>query len=139
MSIDHLEFMKTAEQLSTSMAEADLRTAVSRAYYSVLHGVLAALPLDRRPGSSFNGSNHEAIIAEARGYANAMPPLPGRNAAVRVADKMGRLKRKRRAADYQLDCDIDSNYTKQALAEAKAALLDCTDWVSRQKTTKASA
>lgn len=133
MSIRFREFFDVAVRLAESSKEADQRSAISRAYYSTLHGTLAALPEDRRSNQDFSGSSHEAVIAAAKGYGNSVPPLPGRGAAIRIADKLSRLKAKRRKADYRLDDDIDLAYTRQALAEAEAALKDCAEWVAHRE------
>lgn len=132
MSIGYSEFMETAARLSASANEADLRSAVSRAYYSVLHGTVSALPPDRAPKDEYDGSSHAAVIGEARGYGNAIPPLPGRAAAIRVAEKLGRLKAKRKKADYRLNEDIGSPFVNRALADASSALDDITEWTRRQ-------
>jgi len=132
MSIKYSEFMEVATRLSASANEADLRSAVSRAYYSVLHGTILALPPDRAPKDDYNGSSHDAVIGAARGYGNANPPLPGRSAAIRIAEKLPRLKAKRRKADYRLDEDIGSPFVNRVMVDASAALDDIAEWTRRQ-------
>lgn len=132
MSIKHSEFMEVALRLSASANEADLRSAVSRAYYSVLHGTISALPQGREPKVDYNGSSHDAVIGEAKGYGNANPPLPGRSAAIRVADKLARLKAKRRKADYRLAEDISTPFVERVMADASTALDDITEWNRRR-------
>ncbi len=132
MSIKYSEFLDVAARLSASANEADLRSAVSRAYYSVLHGTISALPPGREPKDDYSGSSHDAVIGEARGYGNANPPLPGRSAAIRVADKLSRLKAKRRKADYRLTEDINSQFVDRVMADATTALDDIAEWTRRR-------
>jgi uncharacterized protein (UPF0332 family) len=132
MGIDYTDFFETAKTLASSSSEADMRSAISRAYYSVLHGTLAALPPDRQPDSNFRGGSHDAVIASAKGYGNANPPLPGRQAACLIAEKLGRLKYRRKTADYSLTTDVDQETTKRVIQEAKIALDHCAEWIDRR-------
>lgn len=135
MSISHEAILEVAERLATSSSEADMRSAISRAYYAVFHGTLDALPPDRRPKADFSGSSHEAVIQEAKGYINARVPLPGRSDAIRVCEKLPRLKAKRKLADYELQVDIDPPSVERVMAEARLALSYCREW--KKKRTEA--
>jgi uncharacterized protein (UPF0332 family) len=52
-------FLQTAQNLSGSDYEADMRSAISRAYYAALHTAFSSLPESRKPDlKSHNKSSH---------------------------------------------------------------------------------
>ena len=112
---DWADYFKMADELAKRSDEAALRTALSRAYYYVFH-----LALNRAQSNGFSIREGEASHPQLwRNY--SLSPEPACNKLAQIA---GRLKEKRRKADYEqiyarLDDDIDG------------ALADAQDFASR--------
>jgi hypothetical protein len=99
MPISPLDLLRLARQLGQhTNDEASVRSAVSRAYYAGLHATEQTFPSRQRIG---NESSHAEIIGRATVHSKGSNP--GRSAAAQIALKLGKLRRMRNAADYDID------------------------------------
>ncbi len=127
MSIRGIDFLITAQHLAeTGAAEACLRSAASRAYYSALHGALETLPDEFTPPAASRQArgSHEAILDGLRAWGNSL--CAGREQARLAGRDLARLKRTRVEADYLLDTDFPPQRAQEALAFARQIHLTLT-------------
>jgi uncharacterized protein (UPF0332 family) len=110
--------------------EADVRSAVSRAYYAALHGVADVFT---GSGLSHEKSSHEIIIERAESYGRSLNP--GRTEAQQAARKLKMFKRIRKEADYHLELDFPPVETARAIEMSKAIIEFCSIIKAKQTTT----
>ena len=108
MSIEPKDILATAKRLHDggSTAEADLRSAASRAYYAALHASHLALPTDLTPkaGDLRAKGSHQAVIDAIELWAKAA--RPGRMEARVLVHNLCQLRAIRKKADYNLTGDF---------------------------------
>jgi uncharacterized protein (UPF0332 family) len=92
--MDHLDFLKIAENLKDSKEEAGRRSAVSRSYYAAFHHVRLYL-MEERIHMSNDGTEHEKIPRYLK--------YSGLKNAKDVGKRLDELKDDRREADYKID------------------------------------
>lgn len=96
--MDPAEFISLSVRLSNSQREADLRTAVSRAYYGSFH---LARDLLQDCGIQFSGKDlYKAEVHQKLRYCLGESD---NEEAVLLAKKLGSLRDRRNEADYDLD------------------------------------
>lgn len=104
MSIDHLEFLSSAEKMIPGAAEIDLRNAISRAYYAAYHRALASA--EYCPDNShlvLDCGAHERTISRFLSFDNSSPlAIPAKS----LAYVLRQLKTNRHRADYTLREDV---------------------------------
>jgi uncharacterized protein (UPF0332 family) len=101
------DFVACAERLSQSVGEADLRSAISRAYYGAFHYVRAALS---ECGVQVPKTEQVHVKMEfcLRGCGDPI--------AAHAGQQLERLRARRKAADYDLD---DTRYITASAAQAE--------------------
>lgn len=96
--MDPLDFISLALRLSNSQNEADLRTAVSRAYYGAFH-VARKFLVD----VGLRWSHKESYAAEIHVKVRHCLSQSGSDDAVLASDQLWALRDLRNQADYELD------------------------------------
>lgn len=116
------DFLQTANKLSCSEYEADMRSAISRAYYAALHTAYKALPDDRKPDlKAHDSSTHNKIISAYDGWYKAV--LGAKRTDKRLIKEMlVSIKNHRKKADYELDIVIKKNEVGDSLEQAKKVI-----------------
>ena len=111
------DFLQTANNLSTSKYEADMRSCISRAYYAALHTAFDALPEDRKPNlKSHDSSSHSKIIGAYDGWSK----VPGHHRTDKrlIKEALVSIKKLRKQADYELDEPILRDHVVDSLDHA---------------------
>jgi uncharacterized protein (UPF0332 family) len=108
--MDPADFISLAIRLSNSHNEADLRTAVSRAYYGAFHVVRELLE-----DCGIYLSGKELFKVEAHQKVRFCLGESGNEDAVVVAKKLGSLRDRRNEADYDLKLNTFSHPTNVAI------------------------
>ena len=102
------DFLTLARSLASKpgATEAELRTAVSRAYYAVFLKARENLVRLGRMSPTQSGGDHGPVIATLRGHGGPH------------GDQLDKLRRNRGQADYQLEPPIDAPFAKSVLSLA---------------------
>jgi hypothetical protein len=114
------EFIDTAERLIAAASnEADQRSAVSRAYYGALHASRTCIPAPYAPTQAQikSSESHKQIIDSLATWGKAA--APGRGGAQQASRALARLKRERRAADYDIHLPLDMNAVTSCIASSR--------------------
>lgn len=115
------DFLQTAQNLSGSDYEADMRSAISRAYYAALHTAFGALPEQRRPDlKARDKSSHSKVIDAYDGWSKAIEPK--RTDKRLIKEMLIDIKGQRTRADYELDTEIKKDDVSDSLEQAKAVI-----------------
>ena len=115
------DFLQTAQNLSGSQYEADMRSAISRAYYAALHTAFSALPEQRRPNlKARDKSSHSKVIDAYDGWSKAIEPK--RTDKRLIKEMLVAIKGQRTRADYELDTVIKKDDVSDSLEQAKAVI-----------------
>jgi uncharacterized protein (UPF0332 family) len=109
------EFLNTAKRLDASLAEGDLRSAVSRSYYAVFHSFREWL-LQHGLDIGKGGSAHSNLYF---GLNNC-----GEAAVARIAGRIDFLRGDRVDADYDLAYRQQSSDAQSSVSEAEAIVAD---------------
>jgi hypothetical protein len=106
------DFLELAKRLvaGNSPTQAELRTAVSRAYYAAHLTVREKLTSDGTFQTTGTGDDHEMVITYLRQKDDVL------------GDHLDSLRRRRNQADYRLEPDLDPNETRFAIALAETVL-----------------
>ncbi len=106
------DFIACADRLAQSSAEAELRSAVSRAYYGAFHEARTLLR-DSGVGLPRTEQVHVKIGFCLRDCGHAI--------AAQAAKQLERLREQRKAADYDLDDSrfVDSDKSQSEVARAR--------------------
>lgn len=111
------DFLQTARNLSGSQYEADMRSAVSRAYYAALHTAFSVLPEPRKPNlKSHDKSSHSKVIDAYDGWSKFIEPK--RTDKRLIKEMLIEIKRMRIRADYELDAAINKDDVSDSLEQA---------------------
>lgn len=111
------DFMTTAQNLSKSQFEADMRSAVSRAFYSALHVAFASLPDTRKPNlKAHDKSSHSKVIDAYDAWSKVLEP--NRTNKRLIKEMLVELKTLRKLADYDLSTKIKENDVVDSLSQA---------------------
>ncbi len=110
---DFSDFLDLADQLSAHSDEAAWRSAVSRAYYAILHVAYEALPVPMRLSIS-----HGAIHRQTWQAYSASSVIACR----RVGQTGWRLRTARVDADYRSIVAVTQAQSQRSLADARRAL-----------------
>ncbi len=111
------DFLQTAQTLSISEYEADMRSAISRAYYAALHTAYSVLPNERKPNlKSHDRSSHNKVIDAYDGWSRVVEPK--RSAKRQIKEMLVGIKRMRTRADYELDTEINKDHVSDSLFQA---------------------
>lgn len=111
------DFLQTAQKLSGSQYEADLRSSISRAFYAALHTAFNALPEQRKPNlKAHDKSSHSKIIDAYDGWSRTTEPK--RTDKRLIKEMLIELKRLRKLADYELDAEIKQDDVNDSLDNA---------------------
>lgn len=109
MSIQYDDFLKAARKITNDPAslEVDLRTAVSRAYYSAYHACLSEIEVDKVKHK--NRGEHAKLIRTML--------ESGNQSIISTGLQLQKCKAKRVKADYLLQSDILIGETRQVVDE----------------------
>lgn len=108
------DFLQTALKLSISEYEADMRSAISRAYYAALHIAFSVLPNERKPNlKSHDRSSHGKVIDAYDGWSKAMEQK--RNDKRWIKEMLVDIKGMRTRADYELNTEINNDDMSDSL------------------------
>ena len=109
-TFDPSGFLQLAASLSRKdgATEAELRTAVSRAYYAVFLHARERLAAAGRINPTGRGTDHELVIGALRSLGGSQ------------GDQVDKLRRSRNRADYNLRRTVSSGQARQATALAAA-------------------
>lgn len=129
MSVSPGDLMTTARNLAGSAAEADQRSAISRAYYAAFHATDSVLPEALVPNEHY-GSSHEALISAVGEFGRSFSP--GRTEAAQISRALPALKRMRVRADYQIKAEMAPEDVGLALNRAASILTLAAD-IERKK------
>lgn len=111
------DFLQTAKNLSGSQYEADMRSAISRAYYAALHTAFSALPEQRRPNlKARDKSSHSKVIDAYDGWSRTIEPK--RTDKRLIKEMLIDIKNQRTRADYELDTEIKKDDVSDSLEQA---------------------
>lgn len=111
------DFLQTAQKLSGSEHEADMRSAISRAYYAALHTAFNALPEPHMPDlKAHDKFLHCKIIDAYDGWSRSIEPK--RTDKRLIKEMLIVLKEMRRRADYELDTEIREDDVSDSLEQA---------------------
>lgn len=107
-AFDPADFLALARALAgtTDPSEAELRTAISRAYYAVFLKARENLVRLGRITPTQSGEDHGLVIATLRGHGGPH------------GDQLDKLRRNRGQADYQLEPPIDARFANSVLSLA---------------------
>lgn len=113
--MDGWDFLKTAEHLSSSSQEHDLRSSISRSYYAAFHELARALE-----------SSGMRLKKGAAGHGELFNWLTGCDIQPlkKAGQKLGSLRTKRNQADYHMHRsaeEFSQNNALLALGEARQA------------------
>lgn len=122
--------LATSLAADESASEAQLRCAVSRGYYSVLHSADMLFPKTEKDVRIDGESSHAEIIGRVVRYSNGINP--GRASASFIAKLLPRLRRSRNQADYHLNGSITRPEVAETLERVRAVLEKCDD-VARKR------
>ena len=115
------DFLQTAQNLSNSQYEADMRSSISRAFYAALHTALNALPAQRKPDlTTHDKSSHSKVIAAYDGWSKTIEPK--RTDKRLIKEGLVELKRLRKQADYELNTNIKQSDVSDALSNANSLI-----------------
>ncbi len=108
------EFLETSNRLSSSTHEADLRSAISRAYYAAMHTAMDALPQERKNSLRVNiSSSHEQVIGTYDAWCKGL--CQNRSDKRTIRDLLIKLKKNRKHADYTLDEALSSGMVEDTI------------------------
>jgi len=128
MSLTPRQLFDFAAGLDPALSEAHARSAISRAYYALLHRADEVTPAQfKRPADK--GATHERVIAAVERHGNSL--LPGRGCARKLMRPLHELKNLRVDADYRLELTIKEEQARKCLIQARTALGWC-DEIDRQ-------
>ena len=124
MSTAKEELLTLAQELASSTTEAHWRAAVSRAYYAAYHGCKdwhAVLPA---PGSVSGpaGGVHQTLINQLNNPAPHVKNPQDKKLSKILSIRLGLLKHKRHASDYQLSDTVDQVVARNACTEVAELL-----------------
>lgn len=115
------DFLQTAINLSGSQYEADMRSAISRAYYAALHTAFNALPMQRKPNlKARDKSSHSKVIDAYDVWSKTIEPK--RTDKRLIKEMLIDIKSQRTRADYELDTEIKKADVSDSLEQAKAVI-----------------
>ncbi|MDP2878650.1 MAG: hypothetical protein Q8N74_03860 [Sulfuricella sp.] len=115
------DFLQTAKNLSGSQYEADMRSAISRAYYAALHTAFSALPEQRKPDlKARDKSSHSKVIDAYDGWSKTIEPK--RTDKRLIKEMLIDIKSQRTRADYELDTIIKKDDVSDSLAQANKVI-----------------
>ena len=120
------DFIGLAIKLSNSSQEAELRTAVSRAYYGAFHsarGLLEECGIDFPPQELFGADIHRKVRFCLANAGNADAAL--------VAGRLGSLRRQRNMADYDLKTDKFARPNRKNVGASLQTAKDVIDALDR--------
>lgn len=132
MSTEPVEILAIAKMLlanSNEIKKADgdscepsCRSAASRAYYAALHAVSHAIPDDLAPPNpTHSTTSHKDILDAVTLWSKA--PRNGRTEAGLISKALVRLRKLRKAADYQLDDEFTELQANEAIQVAERTLI----------------
>jgi hypothetical protein len=128
MTISPHDILALAKDLQTSAKnEAEIRSAVSRAYYAAMLLTRDTIE-DRRSLNNFSDnqdSTHKKIEAIAHTW--GVGPNPGRGAASRIAKLLPSMKRLRVRSDYWLDDTITQRECDDLVAQVDVVMSSCAE------------
>ena len=128
MSLTPQQLFDFAAGLDAALSEAHARSAISRAYYALMHRADEIIPAELgRPTD--RGSTHERVIEAVERHGAGR--LPGRSLARQLTRALRELKNQRVDADYQLHENISAENARKCVARARTALSWCDD-IDRQ-------
>lgn len=128
MSCVPTDFFDLARRLAQeSASEAELRCAISRAYYSALHSADIVFPKGANDFRREGESSHTEIINRVYSYSVQKPFLPGRTHAAVIAKHLNRLRRERNSADYNLDIGLGYSAATSVIERVQCVLNNCSD------------
>lgn len=131
MPVSTRDLFQLAQRLQQgATTEADLRAAISRAYYSGLHAVAETFDARDRMGTE---SSHAEIIGRAKAYGSTLEP--GRQAAIQIAQHLSKMRRTRNDADYALDLSFTDSDSQGIIERAELILALCQDIRSKRCST----
>ena len=116
------DFLQTANKLSSSEYEADMRSAISRAYYAALHTAYNALPDDRKPDlKAHDSSTHNKVIGAYDGWYRKVLGEKRTDRRL-IKELLISIKNHRKKADYELDTAIKNDDVRDSLHQAKTLI-----------------
>ena len=128
--MNHLDFLETAEKLITTKnpTEADIRSAVSRAYYAVYHHALSWWKSHNFPDYRDRGHTKIQMALFNAGISDVRD----------FSREMSTLNRDRRKADYQLANQFNLRSGRATLERARStiAVFDALDKVALEAGVK---
>lgn len=131
MPVNTHDLFQLAQRLQQgATTEADLRAAISRAYYAGLHAVAETFDARERMGDE---SSHAEIIGRAKAHGNTLEP--GRQAANQIAQHLSKMRRTRNDADYKLDLSFNESDSQGIIDRAALVLSLCQDVISKRTPT----
>jgi uncharacterized protein (UPF0332 family) len=115
------DFFQTAKNLSSSEYEADMRSAISRAYYAALHTAYSMLPESRKPDlKAHDYSTHSKVIGAYDGWSRTLEPK--RSDKRLIKEMLLSIKNQRKCADYELSTEIKKDNVSDSLEQANAII-----------------
>jgi len=128
MSLTPRQLFDFAAGLDAALSEAHARSAISRAYYALMHRADEIFPAEfGRPTD--RGSTHERVIEAVERHAASL--LPGRSLARQLTRALRELKNLRVDADYRLHENVSAEHAHKCVSRTRTALGWCDD-IDRQ-------